>query len=182
MRIENGGSVVANNHSGFLASSPGTPGLVDGLDSPWADLGALYVGGDATGPGGNGTLTVSRGGRVGVNGTLQVWNTGRVELLGSEINTASFLVQTGGVFDHHNGTLTVDGGLFSPGTTYNYAIDGPTGSDLPTLVLKNVASANIPNTLFVGGTYAGELRLESGVSCAASTVASAGPLAQVTVA
>ncbi|MBX3427914.1 MAG: hypothetical protein KF688_19700 [Pirellulales bacterium] len=164
LRIENGGALLGNGRNGFLGVGAGTTGsaLVSGANSRWTNLANLYVGGNATGPMGSGVLTVSAGGRVQANSSLQVWNTGRVELSGGEISAGSFLVQNGGAFVHQNGVLTVDGGLFSPGTTYNYSIDGPTASELPTVALKNVASANIPNTLFVGYDHAGELRLESG--------------------
>jgi T5SS/PEP-CTERM-associated repeat protein len=99
-----------------------------------------------------------------VNQALRVWNTGRVELLGSEISAGSFLVESGGTFRHDDGTLIVNGGSFVPGTLTHYSIDGPSSTEFPTVTLRSGASATIPQTLFVGDNYRGQLRLETGAT------------------
>jgi T5SS/PEP-CTERM-associated repeat protein len=164
LRIEGGALVLANGHVGSLGPGVGTTGtaLVSEPNSRWRGLESLYVGGNALGAQGSGALTVSNGGSVEINSGLQVWNTGRVELLGGSIYAGSFFVEPGGEFIHHDGTLSVDGGAFNPGATYNYSVDGPTPNQRPTVVLRNGARCDVPNTLFVGGDHAGELRLESG--------------------
>jgi len=158
LTIRNGGQ-VASNHS-YIGAYAGSTGAVtvDGVGSSWTNSGSLGVGGRYNAAGGTGHLTVSHGGEVNVADTLKVWPSGTVELLGSQINTGSFIVESGGTFTHTAGTLTVDGGTFDPGVV-DYAIDG---AGNPTLKLVNGANANLTADLKVADSRQGTLILESG--------------------
>ncbi|GAG11431.1 unnamed protein product, partial [marine sediment metagenome] len=158
LTISNGGHV--GSHHGSIARYAGSSGdvTVDGPGSSWTNSGSLYVGGSESSAGGAGELTVSNGGTVNVADTLKVWPTGTVELLGSQINTGSFIVEPGGTFTHTAGTLTVDGGTFDPGVG-DYTIDG---AGNPTLELINGGNASITARLYVGYHAAGELNISNG--------------------
>ncbi len=104
-----------------------------------------------------GKLTVDTGGTFNANGGIN--NSGVVQLLGSQINTSNF-VNTG-TFTHQDGTLTVNGGTFDPGTA-SHIIDGADTADLPVVKLINGASATLSGQLRVGSNFNGELRLENG--------------------
>jgi len=94
------------------------------------------------------------------SGTLTVFDPGTVELLGSEIYTQSFIMEPDATFTHHDGTLTVDGGTFDPGTA-DYAIDGAAPGDLPTIKLINAATATLTGNLTVGQSQAEVLEIRS---------------------
>jgi len=130
----------------------------------------VYVGGSDIAAGGMGTLTVEGGGLVDVGGTLQIWNTGTVELLNvnSRINCGSFDNSVGGIFTHTDGTLTVDGGSFDPGTS-DYSI-GTSGGN-PTLTLTGTASASFTmvNIALQMGS-AGTINVRDGAQLAAGSL------------
>jgi T5SS/PEP-CTERM-associated repeat protein len=100
---------------------------VSGVGSQWANSADLYVGGDASGPAGNGTLIVKNGGHVGVTNLLKVYSTGAVSLAGGLINAS---------------TLDLEGGSLSGWGVVNGEITG--GSTITAtggpLLLGNVES------------------------------------------
>jgi T5SS/PEP-CTERM-associated repeat protein len=154
-------SIIAA-YSGSAGSSVTISGMApDNKPSEWSLAGSLYVGGTDSAAGDLGTLTVAAGGLVNVGDTLKIWPTGTVELLGSSINCHSFDNSAGGTFTHEDGTLTIDGGTFDPGTP-GYTIDGAQASDLPTIKLINNASANLSDPLNVGNINRGALEIRSG--------------------
>ncbi len=163
LTIQSGGSVTSDYaYIGHDANSSGTV-TVAGNGSTWTNSGDLYVGGDGNSAGGTGTLTVENGGTAAVAGTLKVWGSGSVELLGSDIEAGSFIVDPNGTFTHEDGTLTVNGGTFDPGASY-YIIDGPTPAELPTVKLLSGATASLSGTLIVGNSNRGALEILSGGS------------------
>ncbi|MHC4179442.1 MAG: hypothetical protein ACYSWU_18170, partial [Planctomycetota bacterium] len=161
LHITDGGSVVSMLH-GQIGTETGSQGevLVHGTGSAWNVADSLYVGGSAAGGGGTGTLTVQNGGTVNVANTLKVWSTGTVELLGSQINTGSLLVESGGTLRHDAGTLAVLGGTFDPGDPgiAVYAVDGPGN---PTLQLTG-AGANLQAEVWVADAGTGTLEITDG--------------------
>jgi T5SS/PEP-CTERM-associated repeat protein len=166
LEIAAGGAV--NDATGYIGPYPDSQGTVTvgGDGATWIN-GELYVGGAIDAAGGTGRLTVANSGTVTVDHTLKVWDTGTLELTGSqsEINAVSLQVMPGATFAHHNGTLTVNSGNFSPGTL-NYTIDGAAAGDLPILKLTDGATCNLSGWICVGGIYDGaiEIRGESSVS------------------
>jgi len=154
------GGAEVTNVDGYIAAGGGSDGTatVSGTDSTWTNTGSLYVGGGETTAGGAGTLTVDGDGTVNVAGTIQVWPGGTVELLGSQINTGSFLMEPAATFTHDDGTLTVDGGTFDPGTA-DYTIDG---SGNPTVTLINGAGTALSGDLHVADAGNGTLNVLSG--------------------
>jgi len=171
LNVSNGGE--ATNTDGYIAASAGSDGTatVNGNGSTWNNSGSLYVGGGEITAGGTGKLTVDGDGTVNVGGTIQLWPTGTVELLGSQINTGSFLMEPAATFTHDDGTLTVDGGTFDPGTD-DYTIDG---SGNPTVTLTGGARTGLAGSLIVGNADSGTLNVLTG-SSASSDVSSIGYL------
>jgi T5SS/PEP-CTERM-associated repeat protein len=117
------------------------------------------------------TLTVQTGGEVTVGNQFTVGSHGTVNLLGSTITAGSFVVQPGGTFTHEDGTLTVDGGAFDPGTgTSDYVITGAASSDRPKVVLTSGADANLAGLVIVGKDNWGELTVENGATLSATNM------------
>jgi T5SS/PEP-CTERM-associated repeat protein len=123
---------------------------------------SLYVGGNESDFGGAGTLTVRQGGLVNINPgyMLQIWNPGVVNLSGGQISTGSF-INSGGTFNHTDGILEVNGGLFNPRVT-NYVLDGTYADDLPTVKLLNGGTENISGEITVGNVHKGQLEIRDG--------------------
>ena len=123
IEIRNGADVIAGIVDiAPFGSSSGTL-IVDGDGTTLTATNGLDVGFDSMG---EAKLTVRNGGRVDVSPDLVVANGGVVELMGGEINTASFVVNSGGSFDFTGGTLHVDtfdgdlnnqGGTVAPGNS-----------------------------------------------------------------
>ena len=99
---------------------------------------------------------------VSVGGTLKVWETGTVELLGSQINTGSLVVDPAGTFSHEDGTLTVDGGVCDPGKTDPIVEGGTAPGELATVKLINSATASFSGDLTVGDYHHGAVEILSG--------------------
>ena len=120
-----------------------------------------------------GTLTVQTNGQVTVGNDLTIGNYGTVNLLGSEINTHSFIVEPGGTFTHTDGTLTINGGTFDPGTgAGNYVITGADSADRPKVVLANGADSVPLGLLIVGQDNYGELTVEDGATLTSTDLVS----------
>jgi len=87
------------------------------------------------------------------------------------ITAQSFLGSLLGIFQHDDGTLTVNGGTFDPGTgTGNYVITGADSADQPKVVLNNGADSVPLGRLIVGQDNYGELTIESGATLSATNV------------
>lgn len=82
--------------------------LVSGTGSSWTGSGATYVGGNAIGSAGTGSLTIDDGGSFNLGGNnLVLYDTGTLTLGGSHI-TAAFVDARGSTIDisHLNNTIT----------------------------------------------------------------------------
>ncbi|MBN1851720.1 MAG: autotransporter-associated beta strand repeat-containing protein [Pirellulales bacterium] len=162
-----GGGTVSSKWAGYLGCVDGSTGIVtvDGAGSTWNhSIGDLYVGGQFSAAGGTGILTVQTRGTVNVGNLMNVWGTGILTIDGGgQINTGSLMIQPGGTFTHHNGTLTVLGGTFNPGTAA-YTIDGAGAGRKPTVRLVDGATANLTSALTVGNDYNGALEVRGGSS------------------
>lgn len=115
----------------------------------------------------HGTLSVQSDGAVTVDNTVTVHGSpaldhGVVNLLDGTIKAGSFLVQHGGVFNHENGTLTVDGGTYDP-YDVNYWIDGSSPSAMPIVQLDHGATLHLTSaSVRVGNTARGRLEVLNG--------------------
>ena len=73
--------------------------------------GNAYIGGSATGVGGQGNLTVSGSGQLSVTGALQVWNDGQLNISGNTASVGGLTIATGGVVNINSALLiSTDGG------------------------------------------------------------------------
>jgi len=159
LSIQNG-ATVSNTDAYIACGGASSTVTVTGAGSTWNNTGSLYIGGREDTAGGTATLEVTAGGAVTVADTLKVWWGGTVNLDGGTIQTGSFDNSAAGAFSFNGGTLTVDGGWFSPGPDM-FVLDG-TGS--PTLNLTNGATASLPENLCVGDTNTGILSVSGGSS------------------
>ncbi len=162
LSVQNGGSVtsvvavVGRNNSGVGAIT------VDGAGSTWTNSGSIYLGGSTTAAAGTGTLSITNGGLVAVAGETKLWGSGDVITIdGGTLQTGSFIRQTGAGFSFPDGELIVNGGTFDQGSS-TLEIDGLDVDDIPTLTLKNGASANNSNSVWVGYNNQGSLNVLSG--------------------
>lgn len=121
MQIEVGGTVLGDNRAAFVGSGIGTTGaaLVNNANSRWTGLNALYVGGNATGAGGTGTLIIADTAEVGA-ASATVWATGAIHLDNGVLRPGS-LNLAGGRLEGEgsvilNGSLT-NSGIIAPGNT-----------------------------------------------------------------
>lgn len=131
-------------------------GIVDGPNSfltvGTLGSGRLAIGAldPATSPGGS--LTVSNSARVDVAGPLDVVSNGTLHLTSDgHVHAVDFAVDPNGTFIHEDGTLTVDGGSFDPGTA-GYLISGAAVGDEPTLELIGGATASFTELVRIGST------------------------------
>ena len=159
LTISNGGLV--SNTRGFLGRFAGGDGTVTvtGAGSTWNNSDSLYVGGSPSAANGTATLNINSGGTVTSSDTLKLWNTGTVNLDGGSLSVQSFDNSDVGSFNHTDGTLTVDGGTFDPGTT-DHTINSSGGSSV--LALDNGASGSISGDLIVGDDGSGTLSIQNG--------------------
>ena len=153
----------------ILPGSAGSSATVTGSGSRWETAGSIYVGSpDATSVD-TGTLTVEDTGRLKIDYDLRVWDPGTLLLTSDgEIHTGSFNVETGGTFIHEDGTLTVDGGTFNPGTT-GYLLSGAAPTDEPTLELIGGATAAFTDVVQIGSTGAAAMKVTGDNSRFSST-------------
>jgi T5SS/PEP-CTERM-associated repeat protein len=173
------GGIIAgvSGSSGSSITLEGTGPGPEYLPAEWDASDGIYVGGNYIQPGASGTLTVKNGGWVHIDPvaydpTLKIWNTGSVELLGGRITVGSF-INDGGTITHTDGLLEINGGTFDPGVT-NYVLDGAAADDLPTVMLLNGATANIPGDITVGNVYHGSMTISGGSQASCSNNAYVG--------
>ena len=143
--VSSGNAFVGND----IASSVGAV-TVTGAGSTWTNSDSLYLGGDLTGAGGTGTVTILPGGTVSVAEDTVLFPGGRLNLEGGTlvINT---LDDRGGLFAWTSGTLRLTS---AAGLTI-----GPAGLFGSALLLNQNQTLNIDNaltieadaTLFAGG-------------------------------
>ena len=152
LAISNGGQVTCVN--GEIASTGPSAGVVTVQDagSSWTTTNSLYVGGGM----GGGQLKVS-GGSVDVANMLSLRPNGTLNLSGGHVTTR-MLQNSGGTFNFTGGALTVDGGVFSPGSP-GLVLDG---AGNPTLNLLNGATASFAEDVTVGQTESGVLNVNGG--------------------
>jgi len=107
----------------------------------------VYVGGSSNGAGGNGSLTVSGSGSMGVNNALTVYNNGLLAVNGGSVNAATLnllgqYTQTAGsaTFGHIAGTgqVSISGGVTTLG------LDGG-GSQIGSLTMSASGTLDITN-------------------------------------
>jgi T5SS/PEP-CTERM-associated repeat protein len=181
VRITSGGKIdtTGNAYIGRLANATGSSVTVAGMSpaftkATWAVSGDMHIAGDEAGPSSAplSRLAINPGGLVDVFGTTTVWNGGgNFDLLGGEMETGSLLVKPGATFTHTDGTLTVNGDTFDPGTgTGNYVITGADSADRPKVVLTNGADSVSLGPLIVGQDNYGELTIEDGATLTATNV------------
>jgi hypothetical protein len=120
-----GGGTVSVTSNLYVAGGSGSTGIYS-LTGPGAftTCGNAYVGGNASGPGGAGTLTIDAG-RITVSGTLKVWNSSGTQVTndsslsaGNTVNLATINVPAGSAnlgAVTGTGTLNVGGLPGGPG-------------------------------------------------------------------
>ena len=106
------------------------------------------------------SVSVGSGRDLEVAGTLTVGSAGTVTLDGGTITTTSFQNTAYGTFSHHDGTFTVSGGTFAPGTTY-LTVNGNTPTALPHLVLDGVTVPGV-YAITIGDDAQGALTISGG--------------------
>jgi T5SS/PEP-CTERM-associated repeat protein len=184
LNVEAGG--VVSNINGRIGnySSSTSVATVTGSGSKWTNSGSLwlgyegdgtlnveaggevsskdlYLGGDAGAWHGSGTLNLNDGGLVTVEYDTKLWSTSTLNLNGGSLTTRSFDNSQLGTLNFYDGTLTVTGwGSFNPGTT-DFTLEGNTATDLPELVVANMATATLPGDLTVGVNQQGKLSVEA---------------------
>lgn len=124
--------------------------------SLWENSGDVTVGRNASA---TGVLNVNSG-QVIIGGILKVKPNGTLNLTGGSIKTKSFIVDSPGIFNFHNGTLRVEGGSYAPGTL-DWVVNGNTADALPRLVLYN-AIQEWSNDVTIGSTAKGEMVVSGG--------------------
>jgi len=122
-----GGTI--NSGSGAVGAMPGSTGTVD-LSQPsseWSIAGALYIGGDAFGPGGQGLVRVLDGARLRADDGILVYEQGTLEVANPDLSASSIFLLGGllrgvgniappvgsadGTVLVHDGEMALDGGL-----------------------------------------------------------------------
>jgi fibronectin-binding autotransporter adhesin len=151
----------------FIGNAAGSTGAYNMNLGTLAVDNNIYVGGDASGAGGTGTLTLSGG---TTNSGLVVWSTGTVTLnTGANLNvgtTAADNIRNDGVINNNGGTLTLGGRIYGAGTitnaSGNVVMDTATILDAATLNIQGgtvtvdaglalAKSANTTSTLNISG-------------------------------
>ncbi len=97
---------------------------------------SLYIAGNNSNAGGTGSLLITNSGTVDVAGTTKLWNAGTLTVDGGTLNTTN-LDRTLGTVNHHDGTIKVNGGLYSQ-PAQPLIISGNTTTALPSFQLTVV--------------------------------------------
>ena len=108
LNITNGGSLT--NVEGRIGNQPGAVGiaLVDGAGSIWTNTGPLRIGGDNSGDGGTGTLTIRNSGTVNVSDTTILWGSDdTLTLDNGTLRTGAWNNANGGIFNFTAGTFAI---------------------------------------------------------------------------
>ena len=100
---------------------------------------------------------------MGVVGTTEVLASGAVALDGWTLTTGSLVNTSGGTFNHRDGTLTVRGGTYAPGTTA-LTLNGNTPTALPHLVLDGATPAATFWNVLIGDNARGALTVSGGTA------------------
>jgi hypothetical protein len=109
----------------YIATNSGSTGTYT-LSGGTLQIGRnAYVGGSASGPGGQGVLTVSGSAVLSVAGTLTVYSTGQVNINGGSTTLGNLIVNSGGTVNA-NGAIVIDyAGNSDPiATIESYLADG----------------------------------------------------------
>ncbi len=139
-----------NSADTFLARTAGSQGELEvSTGGTFRSGGSLYVGGDAAGAGGTGTLRVRRGGqndppgRLEIDGTLKIWNDGLLSVDGGIVDAGSLempissgelvlegggvinangvtLAATAGAVELNHGEINVSGGTFNSAQFFRF--------------------------------------------------------------
>jgi len=180
--IDDGGVVATEDDHVYIArASSSSTGVItvqdlntgDGSAGAQLNSGAsLFIGGNATVPGGNGTLNVNAGGAVNVTGQLKLYSRATVNLQGGEINVGSFDIVPpveidSGTFNFLSGTFrfNADATLSSERLSELFTTAPgvvPTLNADQHLVVTNEAALTAPlrlngGTLAVGSIFADDL-------------------------
>jgi T5SS/PEP-CTERM-associated repeat protein len=144
LNIENGGAVSSAGHAYIARVSSGSTGVInvqdldtgDGSSGSSLNVGQnLFLGGNASGNGGDATLNVNAGGTVNVTGQLKLWEDGKVNLNGGTINAASIDLADPLAAPFPNFTFTSGTFRFTAGTTLGTeTLDDLLGPGVPTLI------------------------------------------------
>ncbi len=127
MTIDSHGTVT-NDGAGFVAQLPGSTGTVqiggsifaNGVEPTWTNNDALYVGGNATDPGGIALVTVDLNGVLAVATDMRIWSGGTVAVVGSDQDNSARedgLLTVGGTLTlEPSASLDIQGGAVEVGT------------------------------------------------------------------
>lgn len=159
LNIEDGGKVT--NTSGYIGSKSGSAGAVTvtgpgsrlevaviGPSTQLENSGQLYIGGDASGAGGNGRLIINDGGVVSATNGVTIWSTGSLSGNGGTIE--------GDVINH---------GLISPGNSPGVlTITGDLTLESDSVLLMEIFGPTAYDQLIIGGNFVagGILELDFG--------------------
>lgn len=161
LNIRDGGLVA--NQTAFVGTHAGSSGTVrlQGEGAHWAIADDLYIGGNLVGAGGDGVLTLTRGGSVQVNDTVTVYETGSLQLWGGDLRTGS-LIAAPDAISFRDGTLQVHGGSFDHGRN-EIMLNGHHSAANPTLMLSGGAEV-VPRLakVIVGDDAAAALKVAAG--------------------
>jgi len=145
LNIESGG--VVNNHRALIGSLSGGIGTanIDGFGSSWNVSGEMILGGTETADGGQGTITISNGGRLNVGDDNSF---GKVSVSGSG---------AGGLLVIRNGSI-----LNSNTDSFSSTVGGGTGKSGTVSVLGAGSQWNSQGILLLGSSGNGFLNIDSG--------------------
>ncbi len=146
--INSGG--VVSDQLGYVGRSDSAIGTVTvtGNGSAWNHSGSLYLGGTETAAGGTGSLTVTSGGHVEVADTIKLWNAGTLTIDGGSVTTRS-LDHSVGNLNLLNGTLTINGGVYTEPATELYIGQG--GGAFTLNLLNGATLSSVRGVLGEGG-------------------------------
>ena len=104
LQIHSGGSVQSANTLIAGSTGPSSIGTVTVQAGTWSNSGSVYVGGNFTQAGGQGSLDINPGGFVSIAESLVIWNNGTATLAGGQLNLGSIDFR-GSTFNFNAGTL-----------------------------------------------------------------------------
>ncbi len=164
LTLDSGASLITNESQAASDLAGNATITMNDPGTSWANSGSMWLGGDAIGPGGAGSMAVN-GGSVTVGGTLKVWDNFTLNVNGGSVAPAVLDVsgtvnRTGGSLDASSGTVVIrDGGAVNGDITGNpsttVTIQGPGGTWLPDSDVMLSGSAS-------GNNILGSLNLEGG--------------------